>query len=86
MCCGKRVMRPSGAYRPGTDVQRPAASQVRANVGPSFFEHVATGTLVVQGPASGKQYRFAGQGATVVVDPRDRASLKGVPHIRELRR
>ncbi|MDR3748985.1 MAG: hypothetical protein P4M04_12655 [Acidobacteriota bacterium] len=61
------------------------ASQMRV-AGPSFFEHLGGGNLVVQGPVSGKQYRVAGQGATVIVDPRDRASLKGVPLIRELRR
>ena len=86
MCCGQKMMRPSGAFRAGTNVQRPPASQVPAAAGPSFFEHVSAGTLVVQGPVSGKQYRFVGQGATVLIDHRDRASLRGVPSIRELRR
>lgn len=86
MCCGNKTMRPNGAYRPATNVQRSVATQGRAATAPSFFEHLATGMLVVQGPVSGKEYRFNGQGATAIVDPRDRASLKGVPHIRELRR
>lgn len=86
MCCGQKMMRPSGAFRPDTSVQRPAASQVPAAAGPSYFEHVSAGTLVVRGPVSGKQYRFVGQGATLIIDHRDRASLKRVPHIRELRR
>jgi hypothetical protein len=52
----------------------------------AVFEHVRPGTLVVQGPVSGKQYRFAGQGATAVIDPRDRASLRRVAYLRERRR
>lgn len=86
MCCGQKMMRPSGVFRPGTDLQRLAMPPARMTAGPAVFEHVRVGTLVVQGPASGKQYRFAGPGATAVIDPRDLASLRGVPHLRERRR
>jgi len=92
MCCGNKTMRPNGAFRPATDFQRQPAAQIRrpaaqlAKAAPSFFEHVGAGTLVVNGPVSGRQYRFEGQGATTVIDPRDRVSLKAIPFLRELRR
>jgi hypothetical protein len=88
MCCGgkRTVMRPSSAFRPSNDVSRAGVSWAQGEVGSSLFEHVGVGPLIVHGPLSGQQYRFAGQGAIVVVDSRDRASLMSVPHIRELPR
>jgi hypothetical protein len=41
---------------------------------------------MVRGPVTGNHYHFAGQGATVAVDPRDRPSLTGLARLRELRR
>jgi hypothetical protein len=88
MCCGgkRTVMQPSGTYRTDTDINVAGVSLAQFGAGSSFFEHVGAGNLIVHGPRSGKQYRFAGQGAVVAVDPQDRTSLMRVPHIRELPR
>ncbi|MCC6860525.1 MAG: hypothetical protein IT158_18305 [Bryobacterales bacterium] len=40
--------------------------------------------LTVFGPVSGRRYRFAGQGARLAIDPRDRPSLAAVPRLREV--
>lgn len=85
MCCsGKRTtMRSGGAFRPEA-----SPSQPHTPAGSAFqvFQSIAARPLTVQGPVSGKQYRFFGPGATVAVDPRDHASLTRIPHIREIKR
>jgi hypothetical protein len=87
MCCsGKRTtMRSSAAFRPEAN-----ASQLNAPTqvipGFSVFQNIGGRPLTVRGPVSGKQYRFFGQGTTAAVDPRDRASLTRIPHIREVKR
>jgi hypothetical protein len=88
MCCsGKRaMMRSSGAFRP--NLGRPRPDMPVGPASPAFivFQHVGAGPLTVQGPVSGRQYRFSGPGATAPVDPRDRASLGVLPQVREVRR
>lgn len=86
MCCGQRLTKPSGAFRPTREPVNRFASPVRQVLPNPRFEHVGTGNLVVRGPLSGQHYRFAGRGATVAVDPRDRAALTFVPQIRELKK
>jgi len=49
------------------------------------FEYVGAGALTVVGPVTGKAYRFVGYGARLEVDVRDRLSIRGVPHLREIR-
>ena len=87
MCCGgkRTTMRPSSAYRPSADAGPAPIGTERSDAGTSYFQQVGSGALVVQGPVSGKRYRFAA-GATVAVDSRDRASLMRIPYIREIRR
>jgi hypothetical protein len=46
------------------------------------FEYIGKTGLTVQGPVSGRRYRFACQGARIAVDPRDRPSLLLVPNLR----
>jgi hypothetical protein len=46
------------------------------------FEYIGKTGLTVQGPVSGRRYRFAYQGARIAVDPRDRPSLLLVPNLR----
>lgn len=46
------------------------------------FEYVGRGALTVIGGGTGRRYDFAGGGAQVRVDPRDRASLMQVPRLR----
>jgi hypothetical protein len=88
MCCsGKRTtMRSSGAFRPEANASQ--LNVATTQVGPRFavFQNIGGRPFTVRGPVSGKQYRFFAQGATAAVDPRDRASLIRIPHIREVKR
>ena len=86
MCCGQRLTKPSGAFRPTREAVSRFATPVRVGLPIPLFEHLGTGNLVVRGPLSGKQYRFAGRGAAVAVDPRDRVALTFVTQIRELKK
>ena len=57
----------------------PAASMPRPK---PAFEYVGATALTVIGPASGLRYRFGRPGATLAVDPRDRAALAAIPLLR----
>jgi hypothetical protein len=49
-----------------------------------FFEYVGRSGLTVVGPATGRRYRFDRPGARLEVDLKDRRSLAGVPHLRQV--
>jgi hypothetical protein len=49
------------------------------------FEYVGATALTVEGPVTGKRYRFSAPGAVVAVDLLDRRAVAAVPHLRELR-
>lgn len=53
---------------------------------PSFASVRYTGTTSVTtiGAVSGREYKFAHNGAIVQVDLRDRAALAKVPHLRQI--
>jgi len=75
-CCGgnRRAATGGGAYRRARHVpERPR------RYSQTFFRYTGRGVLTVQGPASGRQYRFVQPGATLAVDPRDAAALARVP-------
>jgi hypothetical protein len=87
-CCGKKRVS-----------DRPAASPIGAPVGAGprafgipagtraggvDFEYLGGSVLTVIGQGTGLQYRFVGHGSRASVDPRDRASLAAVPHLREV--
>jgi hypothetical protein len=91
-CCGQKrqAQTPAGSptANPTLDRQRPA---VDPHAGPSpaatvELEYVGERTLVVMGQATRRTYRFAGRGARLSVDRRDRASLARVPGLREVER
>ncbi len=48
------------------------------------FEYVGQTGLTAVGGATRRSYRFDRPGARVIVDPRDRPSLAGVPNLRQL--
>ncbi len=50
------------------------------------FEYTGDATLTAIGPVTGRSYRFAGAGATLVVDARDAAGMLQVPKLRKLQR
>jgi len=50
-----------------------------------MFRYDGETPLVVIGRVTGTKYRFAGHGTEVAVDIRDRASVRQVPRLREMR-
>ena len=49
-----------------------------------YFQYTGATSLRVDGPISGRRYLFAGPGARLEVDPRDRRSLAAVPKLVEV--
>jgi len=96
-CCGKRraEFQTPTSTRQGFDSSRGtfqsepafvAASPLRSvTVVTIYFEYTGDTGLTVQGPITGKRYRFSGPGARVGVDGRDAASVAGVPNLRRVR-
>jgi hypothetical protein len=71
------------ASTPGTaSPPHPRAQGLR--VSRVFFEYVGRTGLTVVGSGSGRRYRFDRPGARLEVDLKDRASLAGVPHLRQV--
>jgi hypothetical protein len=50
----------------------------------TYFEYVGTTGMTVQGPVSGRRYRFERPGSRLVVDARDRPSLAAIPDLRQV--
>jgi hypothetical protein len=81
MCnCGPRRVVPLPSTLPTTVTPtKPMAYMPRPK---PVFEYVGATALTVIGPGSGLRYRFDRPGATLAVDPRDRAALEAVPLLR----
>jgi hypothetical protein len=45
---------------------------------------VGTTGLTVQGPVTGKRYRFGNPGSRLLIDPQDAPSMAAVPHLRRV--
>lgn len=74
-CCGgNRRAAGSAGYR-----RARRAPKRQRRYSQAFIRYTGKGVLTVQGPASGRQYRFVQAGATLPVDPRDVAALSRVP-------
>lgn len=58
----------------------------RPQARPAFASVRYTGptSTTATGPVSGRQYKFAHTGVVIQVDPRDRAALTKVPHLRQV--
>jgi len=96
-CCGKRraeFQTPGStgrAYDSSRGMAQPepasvAASPLRAaQVVTVEFEYTGDTGLTVQGPITGRRYRFSGPGARLAVDGRDAASIAGVPNLKRAR-
>lgn len=91
-CCGGRrtlVKSASPPARPTAAPPRPSAppragAQGASRDGETTFRYEGRTGLTAIGGGTGTRYRFDHPGATVVVDPRDRASLARVPGLRPL--
>ncbi len=77
-CCGKAR---SAALQNGAATVRATAAQPGV---PVVFEYTGKTALSIVGPASRTSYRFDRPGARMLVDARDRASLAGVPVLRQV--
>ncbi len=52
--------------------------------GPPTFEYMGEASLTVEGPHTGRRYRFPQPGAMVVVDDRDVRALSAVSALRQV--
>jgi hypothetical protein len=85
-CCGQRRAQQrnmSSAFV--HELVAPRASASRFPMGRAYFEYVGQTAITAVGSVTGRQYRFATLGVSVVVDARDRWSLARVPLLREIR-
>lgn len=88
MCCGKKrseQVKAAEAQAAPKPVLKEAAEPKQPSDPAIYFQYVGTLGLTLIGPRSGKQYRFSGPGATLVVDPRDRGALAGVSVLRQVK-
>ncbi len=87
-CCGggrRAAGTPSPARGSSSRVGAARGEPVRR--GPwAYFQYVGTRGIRVRAPASGITYRFDTPGKVLLVDPRDRRALAGVPDLRQVAR
>ena len=80
-CCGHQRVKAV----PGTTVRLlPERAPKPVWHAQAFFQYLGTTGLTVVGMATGTHYRFDSPGAIVAVDPRDRPSLRPIPHLRQV--
>jgi hypothetical protein len=85
-CCGQRrrqISRAVPVQRSNWSTRAGSSRPLSASPQSTAFQYVGKTALTAVGPLSGRHYRFSHPGATVEVDPRDRASLALVPHLRQ---
>jgi hypothetical protein len=82
-CCGSKRTQ---FYRPGSQATVEAGTGIRAlDTGSVLYRYTGPTGLTVQGPITGRRYRFNGEGAQVEVDSRDAPSFGGVPKLQRVR-
>jgi hypothetical protein len=60
-----------------------SAESVQGSHSVTTFQYIGSTGLTVRGPVSGKTYRFAKTGSSVVVDERDAPYFDGIPSVRQ---
>ena len=83
-CCGGNKNR---VIQTGTGVLPQAQAELNAPVRASaaVFRYDGAKPATVYGKVTGRKYWFSEPGAEVVVDLRDRAGMRSVPNVREVR-
>ena len=86
MCCGKNREQFRSSPNPLGSSSKPA---LRPHVEPTHkdgvsFEYVGRTSLIVVGPATGRQYHFEHVGARVSIDPRDRPWVASMRALRQV--
>jgi hypothetical protein len=86
-CCGKSRVQAASGPRIPVPTPRPSGIEPRRVVSQVtlYFEYVGGTGLTVQGPITGRKYRFSGPGQRVAVDGRDGPSLMAVPNLRSVK-
>lgn len=95
-CCGKmrasfqtttQTMQANEASRsaPSRESANNASPLRSVDVVTTYFEYTGSTGLTVQGPITGKRYRFSRPGARVGVDSRDAPSVAGAPNLNRVR-
>ena len=72
-CCGGGASRGAAGIRPNIRATR------------AVFRYEGDRPVIVIGRATGARYHFAGRGTEVAIDIRDRASVRQLPRLREMR-
>jgi hypothetical protein len=80
-CCGNR----SRAAQPSASAAPRAFAAPSGGVSLAIFRYEGRTSLTAYGPSTGRKYFFARPGAEVAVDLRDRAEMRNVPNVREIR-
>ncbi|HEX6161508.1 MAG TPA: hypothetical protein VF111_15130 [Thermoanaerobaculia bacterium] len=77
----------SAGARASTAAPKPPAPVTAPPPGATMaiFRYDGGTSLTVWGRVTTKKYWFAGPGSEVAIDLRDRASMRQVPHLREVR-
>ena len=86
-CCGgKRARAGTRSIRstPRPRTRQAAHASSAPAGGPPTFELVGAGSLTVDGPVSGRRYRFTHAGAVLVVDASDVSALGAVSALRRI--
>ena len=73
-CCGKK----REAWRGESPMPARAPSR---STGVAYFRYLGNKAITVQGPATGRIYRFWGSGATAAADPKDAPGMAAVPQL-----
>ncbi len=81
-CCGEARRAVSVGTPSVRATVRPASLDVSSAV---EFEYIGATALTVDGPLTGRTYRFAEKGARLPVDGRDAFGLATVPVLRRVR-
>ncbi len=85
-CCGRNSAIAGGG--PPDATRRAPVPPTSARPAPTetyvVFEYMGRTGMTVIGGVSGRRYRFDHPGARTAIDPVDRRSLAGVPHLRRV--
>jgi len=79
-CCGQRRAQAAGSGRAIEPVRG-----LRRGSNVALYEYTGGSGMTVIGPVSSLRYRFEHPGAKVQIDPRDIASMAGLPNLRRIR-
>jgi hypothetical protein len=64
--------------------KEPAGQNFSATRTVVCFEYTGRTSLTARGAVSGKYYRFEGPGSQVIIDPKDKPSIRQVPHLKQV--